>query len=335
VLLSIVIPSNNKTVYLLEAVTSLINGLAQEMQKRVEICISDNSSNDETKIAVSQIMHRFKYIKYRRSLDAPSLDENAYMVSTMASGQYIWFFGDDDVVVQDSLLRFVEFLENTTHKIVIVNSQSFYIDSIIQSRRMPLFENIIFDEGDSDNFMISMGGYLTYLPCIVIEREMWLENYNIQKQGTFFAHIHCTLKAKLKSSACFYASPIIQMRLHSQTWTEKHFQIWNIFYPQIIWEMEGFSDHAKIEVIQKNPLNEIKRYLSSRAYDRFDFKIWSKFIQKSSKVSNAKKLLSLIIAMIPVVILRNILIMQINRFRSKQTMQFCPELALAQLKKLS
>ena len=312
-----------------------MNELTIDMQKKVEICISDNSSNDETKDAVSKMIDTHKCLKYRRSLDAPSLDENAFMVSTMASGRYIWFFGDDDIAVSDSLQIFVEFLEESAHQIIVVNSQSFYIDNIIQHRRMPLSKNVIFDKNNDDDFMTAMGGYLTYLPCIVIEREVWLKNYNPQKQGTFFAHIHCTLESKLGSSACFYASPIIKMRLHSQTWTEKHFQIWNIFYPQIIWEMSGFSDTAKIAVIQKNPLNELKRYLSSRAYNRFDLKIWLHFIWRSPKVSNAKKILSLIIAITPVAILRNLLIFHIKKFRSEQTMQFCPNLALAQLKRLS
>jgi len=333
-LLSIVIPSNNKTSLLVEAINSLFDELSDEQKKQVEICISDNSKNNDTNLAILNIIDFHQNLSYRRSLDAPSLDENTYMVSTMASGKYIWFFGDDDMVVPKSMKIFLQFLESTEHPIVIVNSQSFYLDNVIQTRRMPITQNIIFQKDNNNDFLSSMAGYLTYLPCIIIKKDLWDKNYNINTQGTYFSHIDCILRAKLSSSACFYADPIIKMRLHSQTWTEKHFQIWNIFYPKIIWDADGFSNEAKNQVINKNPLNKIKRYLSSRAYDRFGLKIWHQFVRGSQEISFSMKLIAILIALTPVWILRNLLIFQIKSFRSKQTMQFCPDLALALLEKL-
>ena len=53
------------------------------------------------------------------------------------------------------------------------------------------------------------------------------------------------------------------MRLGSQTWLNKSFQIWYLFYPEIIWGLENYSFYAKQKVIPRNPLNSIKLMLSS------------------------------------------------------------------------
>lgn len=309
--------------------------MSEFSRERLEICISDNSANNDTQNALDKILKTSPLIKYRRSLDAPSLDENAYMVSKMASGKFIWFFGDDDLLVVKELDSFLHFLSHTNSEIILVNSQSFYNTTLVQKRRMPVQQNLVFNKENDDAFMELMGGYLTYLPCITVNRKLWLKNYNLEKQGTFFAHIDCIMKSKIGVKATFYANPLIKMRLHSQTWSAMHFQIWNIYYPEVIWGIENISDTAKHSVIQKNTLNSIGRYLSSRANNRFNFKLWQEFIRDASEVNSIIKLISLLISILPVSIFRSLFIIYIKVFRNKQTMQFCPDLALAMLKKLT
>ena len=59
--------------------------------------------------------HRSDII-YRRSLDAPSLDENMNMAVNMCSGEYAWIFGDDDVLYP-GLGYLLEYLAESTQKL--------------------------------------------------------------------------------------------------------------------------------------------------------------------------------------------------------------------------
>ena len=68
------------------------------------------------------------------------------------------------------------------------------------------------------------------------------------------------------------------MRLGSQTWLKKSFQIWYLFYPEIIWGLENYSFYAKQKLIPRNPLNSIKIILAARAYGRIDLKIFQEYI---------------------------------------------------------
>ena len=76
-LISIVIPSNNRTELLDEAIVSIITDPGWSSD--CELCISDNSKGDETANLIYTKYSGSSQIVYRRSLDAPSLDENVNM----------------------------------------------------------------------------------------------------------------------------------------------------------------------------------------------------------------------------------------------------------------
>ena len=82
-ILSIVIPSNNRTELLEEAINSIIFDPGWGLD--CELCISDNSNSDETGILIQTTYAGVSGINYRRSLDAPSLDENVNMAVSMAN----------------------------------------------------------------------------------------------------------------------------------------------------------------------------------------------------------------------------------------------------------
>ncbi|MEL0011615.1 MAG: glycosyltransferase family A protein, partial [Bacteroidota bacterium] len=145
-LISIVIPSNNKTELLDRAVQSIVSDVGWDAT--FEICISDNSSSDTTgQLILEKWSHRSD-ITYRRSLDALSLDENVNMAVTIGSGEYTWIFGDDDVLAP----KFLEYLKNylMQHKpdILIINSSSFDDDGVIEQHRHVMQDVKIYDGND-------------------------------------------------------------------------------------------------------------------------------------------------------------------------------------------
>jgi hypothetical protein len=77
----------------------------------------------------------------------------------------------------------------------------------------------------------------------------------------------------------------------------------------------------------------VKRILTSRAYGRFDFKIFKTILLPSGDSSYVVKIVSLFIATIPRGFFRWLYITYILIFRGKHTTAFSPKLALASLQK--
>lgn len=328
-LLSIVIPSNNKSFLLHQAIASIIGDPG--WNNAVEICISDNSSDEETLALIEKHYGDYDQVRYRRSLDAPSLDENVNMALSMSNAKYAWIFGDDDLIGEGFLSELILYLTEKNPDIAIINSSSFSEEGVVEQCRLILEEPKVYGAEDNDQFLKDLGAYVTYVPSIIIKPDLWRSNIDTQKFGSFFAHIDALYKAKVDHVAHWIAKPGIQMRLHHQTWTSKHFEIWNIFFPSVIWNLHGYSDEAKASVIPYAPLKSLSRIIASRAYGRFNLTIYREFLIHSKDSSSIVKCLSFLIALLPREIFRLLYIFYIKKFRSTHTRSFSPNLALAQL----
>ena len=330
-LLSIVIPSNNRSALLDEAIGSIITDSGWSSD--CELCISDNSKGDETANLIHTKYSGSSQIVYRRSLDAPSLDENFNMAISMASGEYVWIFGDDDLIVEDFLAELITYLKSSSPDSVILNSCSFQDQDQVEASRLVLDSLIVYGPNDNDLFLTDQGGYLTYGGCIVIRKKLWEKYWRSEKVGTFFAHTDAIFRAKIGHSFHYLPRPAIRMRLHMQTWTAKHFEIWNISFPEVIWNLDNYSLQAKQSIIQRYPLKSVKRILASRAYGRFNFNIFKSILLPSKDSSWMVKIVSFFVAAIPSEFFRWLYIAYIFIFRDKHTTAFSPKLALAQLQK--
>jgi glycosyltransferase involved in cell wall biosynthesis len=105
-LLSICIPTYNRA----KALDRLLENLESEIadvSDFIEICVSDNGSNDGTQ----EILKKWGAmlpLALRRSEKNRGYDINALEVTKMASGKFLWHMGDDDLVVAGSVKRLVE-----------------------------------------------------------------------------------------------------------------------------------------------------------------------------------------------------------------------------------
>ena len=330
--LSIVIPSHNKAIFLKKAIRSILKD--DEFGRNINLIISDNSLNNDIQNLYLKEYENNKYIKYFSSKKYNCLDSNVNRSIELATGKYAWVFGDDDILVTGILKKIINFLKSKEPNLLICNSKAFSEKGIIESKRMPKNKDLLYRKDDNDKFLIDMGGYLTYVGAIIVNKKLWIENYKKSKIGSFFAHIDCIGAIKNNREVYFFGEPSIKMRLGSQTWLNQSFQIWYLFYPEIIWGLENYSFYAKQKVIPRVPLNSLKLMLAARAYGRIDFQIFKEFVLKSQKVIAFNKFIILIIVILPSKLLSRIYLLYIYLFKKKQTINFSPKLAIAQLNRI-
>ena len=203
----------------------------------------------------------------------------------------------------------------------------------MEASRLALDSQKVYGPDDNDLFLADHGAYITYVPCIVIRKNLWEKFFRPEKIGTFFAHIDTVFRSKIGHTAHYLPRPAIQMRLHMQTWKTKHFEIWNIYFPEVIWKLDNYSSQAKQSVIQRYPLKSLTRILASRAYGRFNFKIFKLFLLPAENSTLIVKVLGFLISIIPSELFRRLYIFYIFIFRNKHSVAFSPKLALSQLQR--
>ena len=182
--LSIVIPSHNKAIFLKKAIRSILND--DEFGRNINLIISDNSLNSDIRNLYKNEYSNNKYIKYFSSKKFNCLDSNVNRSIELATGKYAWVFGDDDILVTGILKKIVKFLKTKKPNLLVCNSKAFSEEGIIESKRVPKNKNFLYGKNDNDKFLMEMGGYLTYVGAIIVNKKLWIENYKKTKIGSFF-----------------------------------------------------------------------------------------------------------------------------------------------------
>jgi abequosyltransferase len=211
--LSICIPTYNRGKYLGETISSIIRQVDPAEASRVEICISDNASTDDTESLVQKLQSKTPVrIVYSRNSKNLGADANYLRAVELASGDYCWYMGSDDVAVLGSLARFLREI-GQGHDIYLCNRIDCDIDMEYICHRYWLDASIsceVFDLNDPAQFRRyaenaqSVGALFGYLSSIVFRREKW-KAVSIDPIfiGTAYSHVYillsfiktgCTLK---------------------------------------------------------------------------------------------------------------------------------------------
>lgn len=141
-LLTIAIPTYNRSACL----TQLLDALAPQLagESRVELIISDNASPDDTKSVVESYLRKGLALIYSRNDTNIGADANFIRCYEMALGEYLWIFGDDDIIVPGGLQEVLRTLETRKFDLLYVTAFGFqgqYQASVAPkfSRRVKIF----------------------------------------------------------------------------------------------------------------------------------------------------------------------------------------------------
>lgn len=110
-ILSICIPTYNRADILDKTLSDLVLEPSFQLGK-IEICISDNASPDNTEGVVKKYTNKFKNIIYSRNkVNTGIIDGNFPIVGALASGTFIKFLNDYASFIPGELDKIIEFIE--------------------------------------------------------------------------------------------------------------------------------------------------------------------------------------------------------------------------------
>lgn len=240
--LSLCIPTYNRGSLLANCLNS-IKIAANNISGDVEVCISDNGSDDATREMVSGVNIGLP-LSYHRNDQNLGIPRNFLKVVEMAIGEYVWLFGDDDLLMPDSLSRLLQLLEqHSSVDFFYVNAfhlTTEYILSFPQpfnTRNLPSMEafskwtncgEISFLELIDPNISFDfLGGMF----LSVFRRKHWLANCHqldnaaLRDTKTFshfdntFPHVKIFSKAFANSNAYINVDPLIVCLTGAREWS--------------------------------------------------------------------------------------------------------------------
>lgn len=224
--ISICIPTYNRERYLIELLNSVKKQLTEENAGLIEICISDNYSNDETEQSIKNYAKYFPAkIIYHRNSENIGPDLNYLKAVSIATGSYCWLMGSDDILPPNVIDRILLYINNNSDISIFLGNRT-----VCDENANPIFDqkwlriktqNPIFDFIDEKNFIQyfnycnSIGGVFSYLSSIVVKRTDWGQiEYDNSYTGTAYSHVFYLISILKSKKKLLYINdmPIIHCR---------------------------------------------------------------------------------------------------------------------------
>lgn len=201
-LITIAIPTYNRSFFLKRLLYSIIPQVIELKDGKLEICISDNASIDNTGEIVDEFKEEYpNLIRYRRNRDNLGFDRNLLRVIDMARGKFIWLFGDDDQMAEGGLARVVKFIKEHDESVVgmiVGRTESYYVDDqtvekIVPSIAIDETKLEVYELKKEEIFVTQFAG-ASFISVQIFNNDfikrVVSRDYNIIKEGVGTGFIH-------------------------------------------------------------------------------------------------------------------------------------------------
>lgn len=170
--LTICIPTYNRADYLPIALESVLS----QITDRVEIAICDNGSVDNTPKVVAAYQQKHPSIKFFRFEKNVGPDRCFIKAAEIATGEFFWFLGDDDAIVDGSIQNVLAALDRTPDLSGIsVNRKIFDPSLTIEYPYEPILPTLVDDRlyVEADPCIRDLFIYFGYMSGQVCRKELW------------------------------------------------------------------------------------------------------------------------------------------------------------------
>ena len=297
ILLSICIATYNRGEFIGKTLESFIPQLDDE----IEIVIIDGGSTDNTEKVVSEYVRNFNSIKYFRLEKKGGIDQDYDKVVEFSQGNYCWLFSDDDLIKLGSLIDIKDkLLDNPSLIIVNAELRNHDLSKLLKDRYLEIFNNIVYESNSIlfENFFINTAEFLSFIGCVIIQRDLWLSRDRANYYNTRFIHVGVIFQNILPNKIIVIEQPHIIIRLGNAEWTKLGFEIWMFFWPKLIHSFSQFKISSMTSITPKSPFLKYTTLISQRALNAYQLENYEQLLRPILK-SKFRRFFSFLIAIIP------------------------------------
>ena len=266
-LLSICIPTFNRKSYLVNLLLQM-QGLIENKALDMEICISDNCSEDGTWEYINEFASQSSRIHIKRQPTNIGGNRNLIDITSMASGKWILVIGDDDTLIEENLLKLTSILPSLdNYEYVLLNTKISPELNLFSMAEGPMSCARL--QKNLANGIYNFGFCGSHLMSQRVAKIMRQRNYeDLRSWPSFGTLIH----SAFRQDVYFFSLPVAwqDWNGHAMEWQPTHWlqlvlrqlQVFKINYK------EGFVDHFQIRLIVKHffSIQFLKIYYSSFLY---------------------------------------------------------------------
>ena len=312
--LAICIATLNRGAFIGQTLESIITQATND----VEIVVVDGASTDNTPEVVASFRQKFPRLNYVRLAQKGGVDADYNRTVELARGEYCWLMSDDDLLKPGAIAAVLQAIEKN-YDVIIVNAEvrsNDFADAIVPALLSPATDRV-YAPAEVDRLFVDTATFMTFIGCVVIRRQVWLEREREKYFGTEFIHVGVIFQTPLAREAMVIAHPWIAIRYGNASWSSRYFQIWMLKWPQIAWSFPNFTDAIKRQVCPREPWRMPKILMILRAKGAYSMREYANFLAPRA-MSQREKIIAQAIARMPGCVVNAIVLFYFSRFRAQQ-----------------
>jgi glycosyltransferase involved in cell wall biosynthesis len=256
--ISLCITTKNRPIQL----SVLLESLNSSDSKKYEFVVVDSSTNNDSNIIVEAFKQKNPQSSVKYIYKQCSIDEGYFEAAHNSSGDFIWFFSDDDVLTPSAIDALHNLLIKSPLDFLIINS-SLYNHDLSKCEK---FSRLYFSKDESgvaDNLK-SLGdlfgevhGILGYISCMLISRSIFNSykiNHDMVSFSKYFHHLHYVFSTEFNDNSSIkwkiLCSPLFITRINSNSWIDDYLFIWGIDFQEVCRSLINVNN----DTIRKNGL---------------------------------------------------------------------------------
>jgi len=217
-------------------------------------------------------------LRYIRLSAKGGVDQDYCKAVELAQGEICWLFPDDDLLKPYAIKTVLE--EATKgYSLIVVNAQLMNKDlsKIIADRLLQMNANEIYSESELDQLFQRIITYISFIGCVVVNRDLWLQREKERYFGTEFIHVGVIFQSPLPAPALVIAEPYIAIRYGNAQWTNRAFEIGMIKWPNLLWSFGHISEQVRQEHTLSKPWRKLQRIIVFRSKGEYSLKEYQKW----------------------------------------------------------
>lgn len=209
--LAICIPTYNRGEFIEDTLRSILSQIRDE----VEVVISDNASQDNTQQLVEEYEKLFPSLTYFRWEKNMGFDRNILKAVELASAEYCWLMGSDDVLEPGGINSVLKAIKMTPNLCGLSVNRITYNSNMKERVYEPpesqfgrrLERNEYFSK--PEQVVEKLGQYLGYISAQIVRRSLWtsvVTKSECSKYMNAYIHVYVIAQMLLTNSNWFFLS---------------------------------------------------------------------------------------------------------------------------------
>lgn len=223
--LTIAIPTlNPKIDFLNDALLSIV-GSAAGHKEQLEILVVSNGSSRTSEYEIKHLENIFVDFRFVYELENLGYDRNVDRLFEHAFGEYVWIFGDDDLMFVDSISKMLSALESNNCPSFVLSRPIFFSE---QLPNLSINRNISVNHIDLEGIkgFSEMGFLPAAVSTVCINKKAWKQvntDFSYGSNWIHFLKIEQLLSIDIFNKGILVDSDLVAIRRADSSRWESHF----------------------------------------------------------------------------------------------------------------